>query len=246
MFQDFNFSSEQVETFSVYPEKRKYMSMHRSESIDLISEALAKAQGMYKVLSANQATAGGKYANLQAILESCREALSTNGIAFYQYIELMDEGSGGSILKTILSHSSGQFLSSTARIVAGTTFRETFNCVEAFRRLNALLLLGIAPSENDPLIKDDNGIEQQDKIILQNLRKPQDVPARSQFVDVITLDQYEDLLHELEGYEEIAKGIQITYQVTSIADLPRSEFYTVQARVRKLKKVHEEYNRSNN
>jgi hypothetical protein len=214
--------------------------MNRSESIDKFVEGFSKAQGCFKKLVPNEYAAGGKFANLQAILESVREALSSNGLSFYQQVELLNEGNGVSLLHSVVSHSSGQWISTSSRIVPGPTFRETFNCIEAYRRLSALLLLGIAPSGNDPLVRDDNGEEQQEKEILSNLKKPENI-VKGEFVETITAEQYKDLMIELDGYGEIAKGIQTFYKISSIADLPKSEYYTVQGKIRKLKKTHEEY-----
>ena len=50
------------------------------------------------------------FANLQAILKATRESLSVNEIGFFQFIELLDEGSGAALLKTTLGHSSGQYI----------------------------------------------------------------------------------------------------------------------------------------
>lgn len=215
--------------------------MNRSESIDAISGALAKAQGAYKTLVPNQECAGGKFANLQAILECVKTALSDNGLAFYQYVDLLDEGAGASLLKSVLSHSSGQWISTTARVITGTTFRETFNSIEAYRRLHALLLLGIAPSLNDPLITDDNGLEESNQAIIKALRTPDAPPKKTEFVDVITKDQYQDLMFELEGYKDIAQGIKEFYHISSIADLPKTEYHATVARIRKIKATHEQY-----
>jgi len=214
--------------------------MNRSEYIDKFVEAFSKAQGGFKKLVPNEDAAGGKFANLSAILESVREALSINGLSFYQQVELLDAGEGSSLLKSVISHNSGQWISTVSRIVPGATFRETFNMIESYRRLSALLLLGIAPSSYDPVIRDDNGEEQLDKATLENLRKP-DSKRTSEFVDTITSEQYKDLMSELDGYEEIAKGIQVFYKISSIADLPKSEYYTVQGKIRRLKKTHEDY-----
>jgi hypothetical protein len=100
--------------------------------------------------------------------------------------------------------------------------------------------MGIAPSGNDPLVRDDNGEEQQEKEILANLKKPENI-VKSEFVETITAEQYKDLMIELDGYADIAKGVQVFYKISSIADLPKSEYYTVQGKIRKLKKTHEEY-----
>src|SRR5215470_12553203 len=82
----------------------------RSTDINLIAGALAKAQGSYEPLVANEEGKGGKFANLQAILLATRKALSDNGIALHQYRQFLDEGSGASILRTVLLHESGQWL----------------------------------------------------------------------------------------------------------------------------------------
>ena len=213
---------------------------YRSQDINIISGALSKAQGSYKALIPNQDVPGGKFANLAAILESVRESLASNGLAFYQYVHLLDHGSGACLLRSCISHDSGQWVASTARIVAGKTFRETFNCIEAYRRLNALLLLGIAPHVKDPLIKDDDGLEQHNAVILENLRKPGETLKHGEHADTISTLEYEKLMHELEGYEEIAKGIHLYYGITSVSDLPKDQYYVVESRIRNLKKLHQE------
>lgn len=219
------------------------MSTYRSENTDLIYGALAVAQGSFKPLKSNQDAIGGKFANLTAILEAVREPLAKNGISFYQYIELLDEGSGASLLKTVLGHSSGQFISSFARLIPGKTFRDTFNTVEGLRRVHALLILGIAPSDSDPLIKDDNGVEQFEAAIVAEIRKPEKtkVEEKSYSPETINKDQYTDLMYELEGFEEIAEGIQKYYNIPTIADMPRDQYHIAIAKIRKIKKTHEEY-----
>ena len=215
--------------------------MNRSESIDKFVEAFSKAQGSFKPLVPNEYAAGGKFANLQAILESVREALSTNGLSFYQQIELLQEGNGVCLLHSVLSHSSGQWISTSSRVIPGQTFRETFNGIESYRRLSALLLLGIAATGNDPLIQDDNGTQEQEKEIIKKMKQPDKVPVGRDFIETITGDQYKELMFELDGYPDIAKGILVFYKISSIADLPKTEYYTVQGKIRKLKRTHEEY-----
>lgn len=216
------------------------MNSYRSDEINHLMLALAKAQGCYKKLIPNQQSTGGKFANLSAILEAVREPLAANGLGFYQYIDLLDEGTGASLLKTMLGHESGQYISSVARIVDGKTFRETCNVVEGHRRLNALLLLGLAPSDNDPMIFDDNGVEQFDQVVLDNMKKPGSKKERIPG-DTVSKEQYEDLMIELDGHEEIVKGIQQYYSITTIADLPRTEYHATLAKIRGYKKNYDNY-----
>lgn len=216
------------------------ISKYRSEELGALFGAFSKAQGMYKPLVPNEDTPAGKFANLTSILEASREALSANSLSFYQYIELLDEGSGASLLWTVLSHESNQYISSCSRVIPGSTFRETFNNIEAYKRLNALLILGIAPVGKDPLIYDDNGASQAEKVMVRTLRSARMMP-KSHVPETITSDEYEDLMWELEEFPEVVKSILKHYDITSIADLPKTEFHNAKAQIRKIKKTHEDY-----
>jgi hypothetical protein len=206
--------------------------------------AIAKAQGSYKKLMANQDAPGGKFANLQAILDATRESLAKNGLGFYQYIELLDEGSGAALLKTTIGHESGQYISSCARVVTGKTERQTGNIYEIHKRLHALMLLGIAPSDNDPIAFDDNGEIMAEQHLISSLRKP-DNPQKEELdrTDVINKTQYEELLIELNGFEKIAKDIMEVYDLATLADLPASEYHRARAKILKIKRTQEEYSR---
>lgn len=204
--------------------------------------ALAKAQGSYKRLVANQDAPGGKFSNLQAILEAVRESLANNGLGFFQYIELLDEGSGAALLKTTLGHASGQYIASCARVIAGTTERQTGNIYEIHKRLHALMILGIAPSENDPIAFDDNGEIIAEQHLITSLRKV-DTPQKEKINrwEVINNTQYEELLIELNGYPKIAKEIQEKHGIQTVADLPASQYHKAIMEIRRIKRNHEEY-----
>lgn len=217
-------------------------SIYRSQEINEIMGALSKAQGCYKKLIANQDAPGGKFANLQAILDAVRESLAKNGLGFYQFIELLDEGSGAALLKTTIGHQSGQYISSCARVVTGKTERQTGNIYEIHKRLHALMILGIAPSENDPVAFDDNGEIMAEQHLVAQLRKP-DSPKKEEIdrSDVINKHQYEELLIELDGFEKIAKDIMEVYDIRTLADLPASEYHRARAKILKIKKTQDEY-----
>lgn len=219
-------------------------NIYRSEAINEIMGALSKAQGDYKPLVANQSVAGRKFANLQAILDAVRDALSTNGLGFFQFIELLDEGSGAALLKTTIGHESGQYISSCARVVAGKTDRQTGNIYEVHKRLHALMLLGIAPSDNDPIAFDDNGEMMAENHLIASLRKP-DSPQKEEIDhnDVINAHQYSELLIELNGFEKIAKDIMETYDIRTLADLPSAEYHKARSKILKIKRTQEEYMR---
>ncbi len=217
-------------------------NVYRSAEINEIMGAFAKAQGGYKPLVANQDAPGGKFANLQAITLATRESLSANGLAFFQFIELQDEGSGAALLKTIIGHESGQYIASCARVVPGKTERQTANIYEIHKRLHALMLLGIAPSDNDPIAFDDNGEILAEQLLISELRKP-DAPKKEEIDRQAVIDktQYQELLIVLDGYEKVAKDIMETYGITTLADLPASEYHVARSRILRIRKTQEEY-----
>lgn len=222
--------------------KENQSQPYRSDQIDQIMGALSKAQGSYKHLIANESAPGGKFANLKAILDAVRDSLSANGLAIYQYIELLDEGSGAALLKTILGHSSGQYVSSCARVITGKTDRQTGNIYEIHKRFHALMVLGIAPSENDPLSFDDNGTELDEQALIEKIRKPKSqVREPIDRNDIINKDQYAELMIELDGYDDIAKNIMEVYGISTIADLPRDEYHKARSKILKIKRTHDEY-----
>lgn len=219
----------------------------RSPEINEVTGALAAAQGSYKLLKANQDAPGGKFANLQAILDAVRESLSSNGLAFFQYIDLLDEGSGAALLKTVLSHSSGQFISSTARVVRGKNDRQTGNIYEIHKRLHALMILGIAPSSSDPVAFDDNGEELAEYQLMEDLKKPtkeSDKKEKNSLTIPVNASQYNEIMIELDGHPKIAKDMMESYNIETIADLPQEEYHKALARIRKIKHAEAEYDRN--
>lgn len=220
------------------------INRYQSEKIDLIMAALSKAQGGYKKLVPNELTIDGRFANLEAILDSCRAALSDNEISFFQYIELQDEGSGAALLKTTLGHSSGQWISSFARVISGKTDRQTGNNYETHKRLNALMLLGIAPSKYDPIAFDDNGLEQSEEVLVDTLRKPKENRLKEYRQEVINKDNYNELLIAIGDNMEILKDILSVYGITTLADLPKEEYHKTLDKIRKIRRTEEDYLRT--
>jgi hypothetical protein len=215
---------------------------YRSNEIGLVASAAAKAQGSYKPLIANEDAPGGKYANRAAIIAATKESLSINNLCSYQYTELLDEGAGAILLNTVLAHESGQWLSSCWRIVITGNERETSNRIEGFCRTQLAMVLGIAPSKNDPFAFDDNFEELAEQKLISEIRKPsQPKKVELDRNDTINNDQYQELLIELEGFEAIAKDILEVYNISTIQDLPRSEYHPAMAKIRKIKRIQEEY-----
>ena len=88
--------------------------MLKSEQINELAAALAKAQGQIEGAkkSSSNPFFKSKYADLAECWNTCREALTANGISVIQMPEEINEN-GRLNITTMLAHSSGQYISST-------------------------------------------------------------------------------------------------------------------------------------
>ncbi len=222
------------------------MFTYASEHTHELDGALAKAQGSYRKPIPNEDdNRGKKFANLSAILDAVREALSLNGLSFTQRIELMDEGQGSMILRTRLGHSSGQWTSSLARIIPTKTLRQEGNLIEIIKRRQAQLLLGVAPSQYDPVGFDDDGAEDHDLIAIESIKKPQSESQKAleplKNTAALTQEQYTDLMTEIGKRDHILASLLSFYNVESAADIPRSEYLKAISKIRKIKDAEDKY-----
>ena len=87
------------------------MLLRRSESIAALSDALAKAQGKFKVAEKNATNPflKNRYADLGSIIEASRGALTENGLSVMQVPTLE---SGNLTITTLLAHASGEWVES--------------------------------------------------------------------------------------------------------------------------------------
>src|SRR5258708_5425436 len=130
----------------------------RSEEVDSLVEALAKAQGAFPEIERNrtvtvQPRSGGhayqfKYATLSAIIDAIRKPLSEAGLAYTQIIS-HDADTGFYVLTTTLWFGN-QFLSSKTPIIAeGQTNQQFGSALTYMKRYALAAILGIAADEDD-------------------------------------------------------------------------------------------------
>jgi hypothetical protein len=131
----------------------------RSDKIDKLVEALAKAQGAITAPERNRTVNVTprdptkqaytfRYATLDQIIQVIRKPLSDNGLWFTQ---IMKEDQGTYILDTRLMHASGQWIAcQTPLIWDGAGGNQQFGSALTFmRRYSLTSLLGIAAEEDD-------------------------------------------------------------------------------------------------
>lgn len=130
----------------------------KSETIGFIAAALAAAQG--KILGAEKSAENPhlrtRYADLGSVWAACRDALSQNGLAVVQLprTEYADDGGLWIVLDTILTHSSGEFFTSTmsflVEVTKGTNeLQATGRVITYLRRYALAAMVGVAPAGDD-------------------------------------------------------------------------------------------------
>lgn len=124
-------------------------SVSGSASIGKLSAALAKAQGQMSGAAKDSSNPhfNARYADLASIWEACRGPLSQNELAVIQ----LPKTDGAKVyVTTILSHSSGEFISETV----GCTVRDAGpqavgSGITYLRRYSLAAFTGIAPDDDD-------------------------------------------------------------------------------------------------
>lgn len=125
---------------------------YRSENINELATALAKAQGEMKfaVKDSENPHFKSKYADLSSVIEAVKAPLSNNNLTYMQPIVYID---GQSFIETILVHTSGQWIKASAPIHIP---KDSKNAMQAFgaavsymRRYLLSSLVGIAQDDDD-------------------------------------------------------------------------------------------------
>ena len=130
----------------------------KSDNIDALAAALAKAQAVMPVakMNATNPFLKNKYADLGSIIEASRNALVDNGLSVSQLVEGDDNKIG---VSTMLMHSSGQWLESTVSMALGeergkSAAQVAGSIITYLRRYSLASMLGIYADEdadgNDP------------------------------------------------------------------------------------------------
>lgn len=134
--------------------------MEKSEQINELAAALAKAQGAFRAVPKTGHNPFFKtdYVTLDSIIATIKSPLSENGIAYTQLISSADDGH---TLTTMLVHTSGQWISSAAHITAEQNAKNKMQALGSqltyMKRYALAAMLGIASDEDD----DGNGSSEQ-------------------------------------------------------------------------------------
>ena len=123
--------------------------MTTSESVNEIAAALAKAQAGMKNAALNKVNPHfrSKYADLAGIRDAVIPALTAQGIAVVQTLDVTVEG--GNYLRTRLMHASGQWVESLCPIPSVPDMQKMGSAITYARRYSLSAICGIAADEDD-------------------------------------------------------------------------------------------------
>jgi len=122
--------------------------MSQSEQINELAAALAKAQGAMSnaVMNRTNPHFKSKYADLSSVLDASRAPLSANGLSVVQTIQNSERGP---FLRTVLMHSSGQFISSEYALPNTPRPHEMGSALTYARRYSLAAMICNSSDEDD-------------------------------------------------------------------------------------------------
>ena len=126
--------------------------MIKSEQINELAAALAKAQAKITSASKDSKAHAYKYADLGTVIEAVKPALNDQGISFLQLIEESDPGTVR--VTTLLLHSSGQYIGSTGSTgipeMRGCNLAQASGAAQSYlKRYQLQALTGLPTEDND-------------------------------------------------------------------------------------------------
>lgn len=164
-------------------EKENKMEKMMSEQVNELFTSLAKAQAEIKPAFKSEANPyfKSRYADLAAIIEAGRDALSKNGLAISQLVCYED---GKLMLKSILGHTSGQWVMSMMPLMmAKQTPQDLGSALTYAKRQSWAALTGISSTNED-----DDGEQAQQSFREQEKASKDEMATEKMFWEALASD----------------------------------------------------------
>lgn len=202
---------------------------HHSDQLNELFAAIANAKKKIGTIHINQENPFFKsgYADQFAINDAITIPLAEEGLTILQPTYIDDNGE--MMLRTIVCHSSGQWIDSEVRLIPTKDDFQGFGSASTYmRRYQVTSLLSLA-IKDDTL--DDDAEYAQAEHRNAKIKGTAETFKKRSTVEVISPDELEVLQDELEGYPELASTILNKYKLHCLADLPKSEFKVVKSKI---------------
>jgi hypothetical protein len=126
--------------------------MNHSESIANLAKALSIVQG--KLTHAKKDSANpffkSKYADLESVWDACRNLLAENGLCVMQFPGTYSDLDKSMSLTTILSHSSGEWISQEMSVpMSKVDAQGAGSCLSYMRRYSLAAVVGVVQADDD-------------------------------------------------------------------------------------------------
>lgn len=125
--------------------------MNKSDNINELASALAKAQGAmrFAIKDANNPFFKSKYADLSSVVEAIRDALASNGLSYMQHLHHSEKHEV--CVETVILHSSGQWIScGTVAIPVNKNDAQGFGSALTYaRRYSLSAAVGVVADDDD-------------------------------------------------------------------------------------------------
>jgi len=145
--------------------------MEMSNSISELAKALCKAQAAMKPVIADNENPyfKSKYADLAAVWENCRKPLTDNGLSVVQTLEHEDNLDNRIVIKTVLLHESGEWISSRLALTPVKNDPQAIGSAITYgRRYSLAAMVGVASENEDDDAESATRQEYHDAQVQQN------------------------------------------------------------------------------
>ena len=126
--------------------------MLQSENIANLSKALSIVQGKltYAVKDSANPFFKSKYADLESVWDACRSLLAENGLCVMQFPGTYSDLDKSMSLTTILSHSSGEWISQEMSVpMSKVDAQGAGSCLSYMRRYSLAAVVGVVQADDD-------------------------------------------------------------------------------------------------
>lgn len=198
-------------------------SRYRSEQINELATALAKAQGEMPaaVKSSTNPFFKSKYADFEDLVVASRPSLSKYGLSVTQK-EIMDD-KYGLMLESTLMHSSGQWTLSIMPINPTKEDPQSMGSyISYLKRYTYGPLVGIVARGED-----DDGAA-----ATQQQEKKSDPKIISKNYERVTSEQVQNIMFEIGEHTEVAENMMKNFGVQKLSELPKEYYLKIIQKIR--------------
>ena len=188
--------------------------MQRSESINELAAALAKAQGQMSGAKRDSENPffKSKYADLQSVWDACRFPLSSNGLAIVQLPRFTEQGVE---VETSLVHSSGQMISETLAVpVSKQDAQGVGSAITYARRYALAAFVGVCPEDDDGNAAAEAYKQLREKTKALLARSSGDTATLETAWNTLSVDAKRSVQDLMPGFKEAATKKQTTTEAS--------------------------------